>query len=298
MSCSRHWVYTGSFAKGESASVLDEQGFMELVNKVGSCGDLINRGAYDRVVEQLVPVIRDHPGMVDARVFLGTALAGLGRHEEAEYVLTETLALAPKSVAAMVALINPKLEQGKKKDAITLIEKVVERSPKRAPRLFLPILTDYDLFPLAEQMANGVLREDPDFVPAQIAKARAHVLRGQPQMALPLLEKARTTTDPKEARTTADILFHQGDAFARLDRVPEALDAFGQAIAVRPDHRGARSSMALVLFSLGRPKQALANLDAWLQAAPGATTARAAAEICEIVGLPDQARAYRDQFGK
>jgi predicted O-linked N-acetylglucosamine transferase (SPINDLY family) len=85
----------------------------------------------------------------------------------------------------------------------------------------------------------------------------------EPQRALTLLERT-LALDPQDAITHAEL----GNVLQALQRLPEALEAYGRSLALRPDLVAALVNRSNVFRALKRFEEALSDLSTALQAKP------------------------------
>lgn len=285
--------YVGGFGETAMTTDLDESSFLKLFNLVGECNIMLNRGETKKVVKLLEPVVARYPSMIDARLALGSAYFNLGLLSEAESLHLETLALSPQHLTAMVAVIEVKLALKKRGEAEKLAEKAVQTAPNLGPRQVIPILNQYDVFPLAELMSAKAIETDPDFAFAYVVLARGAVSSGEFEKVEPYLMQAADRA-MGDSHLLATIAYCRADAAARQGQQADRL--FQQAIELDGNHDGARCGFSLYLFSQNRPDEAVANMIQWLEAHPTANTYRRVAQLFELVGLEDLANETRSRM--
>jgi tetratricopeptide (TPR) repeat protein len=98
---------------------------------------------------------------------------------------------------------------------------------------------------------------------------------------------------PELLRGVGAVAAREGEALALLNRFPEALGAYGRALAAGTDTPRLRADIALVLLRCGKPVIALAYAEeAWRQDPRSAQTAAALAGITATLGRIPEARAW------
>jgi len=291
--------YSGGSGTDRAEKSLDEEAFLVLFNLVGECNVLLNQEEYARVEQLLTPVVARFPDMLDARLALGSALNKLGKLEAAESLYVTTLSLAPENLSALVALVEVELGLGKRPQAERLINNVLKSAPKLGPRLLLPVLNRYNLFPMTEEIAKKALALEPNFAFAHVMLAKGAIVRGQFAAADPHLERAKDgLEEAQDPLLTALIQFTYGDRAARQNQLPEAVAFFQKAITAYPDHETSRTSLSLLYFSTNQEALARANLEDWLKQFPKPYNYEKAGKLCEIVGLTSLAKKYLEQARK
>lgn len=207
-----------------------------------------------------------------ARFHQGIALMQAGRPSEAEVALSAAadlfaVELHPAEHGATMNALGALLrDTGRPSLAARAFERassafrIAERPLEQGAATFnlgLARLAEGDRDAAAASFRDAIERLDPDEAPAQAAAAHrelgALLLEGDPEAAVPLLERAVELAlagqDPVGRGAAANGL---GLAYLALDRLEDALGAFGEAIAanppsVRPEaHAMARGNAALV----------------------------------------------------
>jgi len=94
--------------------------------------------------------------------------------------------------------------------------------------------------------------------------AIAAIGMGSPDNALNYLDRAQAESDA----SPWDIRFHRAVAFARLDRLPEALALYRTAEMERPDDPRLQFNLAVTCDTLGLYPEALTHYEATLRIPP------------------------------
>ena len=80
-------------------------------------------------------LINAHPDLLELRVFLAQRLFLNGTAQEAESELMAVIALDPEHLEAMVGMCHCHIAQGRKTEALVLIEKIAKQNKPRADEL-------------------------------------------------------------------------------------------------------------------------------------------------------------------
>jgi len=171
------------------------------------------------------------PGFAGAPANKATALAQMGRHDEAETAARAALTLDANMVQAQLMLGYALVNTERAKEAVPLFENAVARAPK--------------------------------LVQAHIGLGNAHAALGHPQKALDAFEAAQTL-EPDNV----DVLNNIGNALNALGRVDEAVEALGRAAALRPELAVLHTNHARALGDVNRPEEALAACETALARDP------------------------------
>ncbi len=291
--------YVGGFATDESAQDLSETDFLKVFNLVGECNMRLNQGEYATVEKLLSPIVKRFPAMIDARLGLGSALFNQGKYQDAEALHLESLAMSPTNLTAMVALIETKLALKKRAEAEPLVRKAVGSAPLLGARQLLPVLNQYDLFPLAAEIAGDSLQVQSDYAFAEVVLARSAMFQSDFGTAVTNLQRAEEMNSNTPDPFVAAVIQHTyADIAARQGQTQDAVRYFSAALALDPNHQPSRTGLSLLYFSIDEPQLALSNLDEWLQQFPTNTNFTKAAQLCEVVGFTKGAQHYRDQANR
>ncbi|GGD30447.1 tetratricopeptide repeat-containing sulfotransferase family protein [Sinisalibacter lacisalsi] len=223
--------------RGDLASVLAEgQRLALLFPKDPALINLLSlaqmrAGKLEAAVQGFDRVIALDPGFAGAPANKATALAQLGRYDEAEAAARVALKLDPDFVQAQLMLGYALVNTERAKEAVPVFERAVARAPK------LP--------------------------QAHIGLGNAHAALGQAQKALATFEAAQAL-DPGNV----DVLNNLGNALNALGRVDEAVEALGRAAALKPELAVLHTNHARALGDVNRPEEALAACETALARDP------------------------------
>jgi arylsulfatase A-like enzyme len=287
--------YSGGFETGTSLKSLDEAAFLELYDNILKCGDYISRGGYAEAEELLVQIVNRFPDIVDARILLGTCLTAQGKWEKAEFVYAETVVRSPNDVSALSGLLTSRLGLKKYENTDALVDKIIESEPVLGAQLTLPTLLRFERFDLAAKVASVKLENVPGDPLAQLAIARHHIVKGDPQTGLNQLQSIDLShLGEQQTDLRSDVEFFMADAQARMGQVQQAMAGFDALIESQPEDPRPRVSKALLLITQQKVREALVSLDEWLSVYPTVDNYNRAAEMLETVGLNRQAQILRD----
>jgi len=186
---------------------------------------------------------------------------------------------------------NLKIEEGKERSAIPLLERVVASDPQIPhAQYFLGVAyKEQRKFDLAILHLRKAIELVPDSMMAQY------------EMALSLYE----TGDLKAAATHFEIVvnhspdwtdarFSLASVYARIDRIPEALAHLDITLEADPEHYRANLLRGRILSLQGRPRDALPNLEKAVEVEP--KSAEAHQFLAEVYSqLGEEANAARER---
>jgi tetratricopeptide (TPR) repeat protein len=116
---------------------------------------------------------------------------------------------------------------------------------------------------MAEGLCRNLLARDPGMAEARLRLGRVLQLRGEPEVALPELERVASTSEDARLRYLAHLF--TGDLHSRRGRLPEARQEFAKALKAWPGGQAAALSFAQMLHSLGERAEAAAAVQAAIE---------------------------------
>jgi tetratricopeptide (TPR) repeat protein len=137
-------------------------------------------------------------------------------------------------------------------------------------------------YPDARALLNRLEHANPRPQGVLLNLAIAAIGTGAPERALTYLDRAAAMSDA----SPWEIRFHRAVAFARMDRLPEALALYREAEAEQPEAPGLQFNLAVTCDALGLYPEALAHYEAVLQAAakPSETDRATIAQRVRTIG--------------
>ncbi len=206
-------------ALAEKAGVVRTESFRLLNEGVAA----YKRGEYVKAVDSLRRSAAMALNSFRAHYYLGLALSGDRRYEEAVEALTVALDLDPTHLQAHVARGDAFLKLGDTGEA------------------------------MAEYYRAIKLR--PEFPPALDGIARVHEAMADDEKAIRFFERSIASN-----RGYADAYTHLGDLYLRLNRIDEAVRLLAEAVSIRPDFAPGLNRLALAYGQLGLANQAVATI--------------------------------------
>jgi len=254
-----------------------------LLNAAGQHLDAL--AAHDRA-------IRIAPGFADAHNGRGVALAWLGRTAEALASFARALALRPGHAEALVNTAHALRAAGRTDDALEAYDRAIAAVPTSLEALHARSLILAERERLEEALAgyDAALALRPEFPQALVAKGNLLSRLARYAEALECYDRALALAPGlAEARTahastlrildgtalSAEARFLRGDALRLLERHAEAVVAYDEAIALRPDDPQAWNHRGIALQELGEDAEALASYDQALRLRPDSAAALA-----------------------
>lgn len=252
-----------------------------LVGRLKEAGGLAEEGRADRAVAILQDLVRENPGMLDARETLARTLRRAGRPREAFEALLAVDRIQPGTPQVLLGLADLAIENGDLDRARTYARAAeTTGSPDTAPVFAAIALTAGDLAE-ARRQAQNAIRSRPNSRAPWVLLARIELAAGKPPDVLAALDHVRAAP---EAAPLLDASFLRGDALARLNRPEEARAAFHAEIRDFPDNPRGYTGLALLEASEGRMSQADRALQDLVARARTADAYFAAARAYEVLG--------------
>jgi len=197
-------------------------------------------GDFRKAVNAYRGVVRLRPNDAQAHVNLGLSFQKIGKDAEAADALRKGSSLDPGNLAAWTALGRVEARLGRHEGAVVALEAARRLEPGNIETL--------------TQLAysNSRLGRDDEAQRLFGAAADAAVAEGA----------------PAAVRNDASARYNQGVLLARLDRLPEALQAYERALAINPRYYDALVNAGFVEYRTGQFDKAAARFGAAVKLRP------------------------------
>ncbi len=297
----------------------------ELAPAYNNLGRLFyNLGQYPEAIATLTKGLALSPNMAPAEVMLGASYVKLERFSEALPPLEAGVKAMPEDRFARVTLAQTLMGLHRVRDAIAQLDHVLERNPKDqegwyllgklhlelSQEAFEQVQTIDPAAPLAHQLAGEVMESMQNTPGAVHAYKQAIAAAPENLGALEHLADLywRTGDWPNASKTYKTLLARQPRNCAAHWRLAEALDESGEspqagldevntALAQCASLVQARAERARLLLRLGRPAEALPDLEIAERAAPNeALVQRLLAQAYRALGDRPRADAANQKF--
>lgn len=188
--------------------------------------------------------IKDSPERPEPHYWLGVSLAQEGKKAEATKELETALTMGPDNKEALLQLVTADLAEGKTDVALNRVTKQIRAAPQSGA--FYNILgfihERRNEIPAAEAAYAKAVELDPRLVDARVRLTQLMVRTGRFDPAIAQGEAAR-----KLDSRNVSALIALGVAYQRKGLVPNARQAYEQALAVDPNSVAAANNLALLL---------------------------------------------------
>jgi arylsulfatase A-like enzyme/Flp pilus assembly protein TadD len=237
-------------------------------------------------------ILDGNPKMTDVWAQYAVVLTRLGRNAEALDAYQHIIRLNPDEPSGPLGAAAALMALGRDDEARAHAELAVARAPASAHEMLARIALDRKDNAEALRQADLAAKADPTLPMPLFVKGLVQYNQGHYAEALPLLEQARDQWS-KRTMQTADLRFYIGDCLARLERYPDAEQAFRAELSLYPSSTRARTGLAMLYQATGRTDQVAAVIDQMLKTAPSPATYDTAAQLWQMFGEPDRAAAVR-----
>ena len=239
---------------------------------------LVNKQSFVAAIPVLRGVVERNPLMVDGWEYLGGALRGAGRLDEALVAYQQALRASPGATHVAAEAGSVLLALGRPDEAKRHARLALESSPAIAHTLLARIALDDGDLDGAEREAKAALASGSDRVVPLIVRAEVEVKRGRVEEARRTVEEAEAEVRRQGSNERVPGLGQvRGDVLARLGQAAEAEAAFRAEIERFPASLRAYSGLALLFAAQGRPEEAVALLRRLVEANGGSPSAYAEA---------------------
>jgi arylsulfatase A-like enzyme/predicted negative regulator of RcsB-dependent stress response len=252
---------------------------------------LASQGANEAALALLERILARNPRVFDVALKEGEVLLALGRPEDAIRSLTTAADISPALGPGVAApLARAHMELGRLKDARGWASRLLEVDPPEAHSLLAEVALKGNDLVAAESESQWLSSHPGTGLKGALVEAEVRIREGRYPEALEILPQG-----PHPPRNAA---FLRGDALARLQRLPEAAEAFRGEIQAYPTNSEAYARLAIVSALEQHTRQEVFGiLDQMVAARPGRESALLAAKTLESLGAHEAAEAWRKRAG-
>ncbi len=289
--------YLGSVKTAEGP-LPDPKDHIGELGTLQQAGRLAAEGKQKDAVVVLRKVLSSNPRFADAWAKLGSVYEELGQYDDAIEAYREGIKASPTSsgefALSMTALF---LKQNRLDEAKKHAELALERNPAGAHQFLARIALASGDFASAEREARAAMVDEVAKPNAMVALAEIRAKQGRMAEAVQILETARADASAR-AMHVEHLESTLGDLYAKLDRLPEAEQAFRREIELFPTDLNAYSNLAVVLV-VQKKFDAIDPLFALMaQRNPNRQAYLVAAKTYEVLGDQRTASQWRERAGQ
>jgi tetratricopeptide (TPR) repeat protein len=236
-----------------------------------------------------------NPNIFDVQYKLAETLEEEGRFREAADAYRQAIRVSPSMAGgASLALAKVSLKLGDLEQSRANAELALADAPADAGEILARVALARGELDLAERQAAGVSGSPNLDARGAVLRAEIQLRRNEPAAALRILDDALAKLDLAGREQIGNAQFLRGDALARLNRYPEAEQAFREEIRLFPKNSEAYARLA-VLYAVEhrRVREVDELLRAMYAANPQAATSELAARTLESIGDANGAARWR-----
>lgn len=249
----------------ESLEAADSKDADVRVAKAGLLLDTGDAKDLEEAVGILKTVVAERPNHSGAQFILGSALLRKGDPRSALTAFQAAGKASPNNLRVMTAVAEAEAAIGRWQSVLEITDAMLARDPASIPARSLRVraLASTGRLPEARTLLNGVLREEPEFVPAQID--HGFLLLGEKNFA-----EAEAVFRRLHKPGQADLRPLQGLAasYAARQQFDRAIEVFEQELKAAGPRDGVELGLAATYAQAGKLEQALAHYQAMLDRKP------------------------------
>jgi arylsulfatase A-like enzyme/tetratricopeptide (TPR) repeat protein len=261
---------------------------------------LSSSGKSGQAVEVLSALVRESPGMLDAREALARVLRAAGRPADAFDALLEADRLMPGTPQILLGLADLALEKGDPARARSYALAAAAVGAAGASEVLAEAELAGKDFEGARREVRTLLARDEQSRTGWLLLGNVEKEAGNLPAALEALERVRRLSEDGGQSPPRGYGFLRGDVLARMGRAAEAEAAFREETRTYPENPSGWTGLALLEASEGRPQEADRTLEEMISKSPQPGSYFAAARTYEVLGDPLSAarlrRKARDLF--
>jgi arylsulfatase A-like enzyme/tetratricopeptide (TPR) repeat protein len=278
--------YLGSTAAATDGPLPDPKDRIGEIAEITAAANFVRAGRDEEAIAAFRSVLAKNPRISDAWTQLALVLEKHERLEEASEAYRTAIEQAP-DLAGEFALSRGSvlLRLEKYDEAAKHAELGMKINPGNAHLLLARIALAQHRYADAEREARTSQKEAGSYLAASVVLAQAFAEQERAQEALPILAETEERARREAAYPVETLDAVRGDALARLQRFPEAIEAFRRSIDAFPNERSAYSRLAIVYALTGRPDESRAVLAEMVRKIPTPGAKRLAEKTRRELGI-------------
>lgn len=261
--------YLGSTQPAAGGPLPDPKDRIGEIAEISAAANFVRQGRDEEAIAAFRRVLGKNPRISDAWNQLALVLERHERFEEASEAYRSAIERAP-DLAGEFALSRGTvlLRLEKYDEAAKHAELGAKVNPGNSHLLLARIALARHQYPAAEREARASQAEASSYLAASVVLAQTLAEQGRAAEALTILDATEERARKEAAWPVETLDAIRGDALARTERYPEAIEAFRRSIAAFPAERSAYSRLAIVYQITNRPGDARAALAELLRNVP------------------------------
>lgn len=276
--------YLGSTAAAPAGPLPDPKDRISEVADLLRAGTLAHEGHDADAIALFRKVLAQNPRLADGWSQYGASLEREGKYDEAVAAYKRAADLSPE-LAPWLSIGTVLLKMKRYDEAAQHAQLAMKGNPGGAHMLLARIALARKDHRTAENEAHAAEGDPYSGIPASVLIARIWSEENRPADALALIDLAAQRAQSDNSGPVEGMQYVRGDALARMQRYPEAADAFRAEIAIFPHNLEAYSRLAVVYALLNQPENARKIMTSMIQANPTAVAREYAAQTLKSLGL-------------
>lgn len=271
--------YLGSSSSAPASGEMpDPKDGISDLERTGHATVLVSQGKYAEAVAILREVLARNSSFADAWTLLARALDRLGRTEEAIEAYKKTIEVAPMlAPGTAMSMAELYIRIGRFDDSIRHAAIALSAHPAAARMVIAEAYLGKKDLASAERESQILMTDPGKGNDATVLLAQVRIAERRLPDAMALLDAVKGRTDAEGATVPPNYWFARGDVLAKLNKVPEAEQAFGEEMRLYPRNREAYVRLAVLQTLTGRDADARRTFDLMVRLNPE-TSSRALVE--------------------
>jgi arylsulfatase A-like enzyme/Flp pilus assembly protein TadD len=265
--------YLGSSsATSAGTKLLDPKDGFKDFERTGTAQSLVSAGKYGEAVAMLREIVSRNPSHADAWTLLARALERMGQVDEAIEAYKKTMEVAPMlAPGTAISMAELYMRAGRFDDARKHAELAIGSHPGAARLLVAEAHLAMKDFAAAERESS--LIDDPSKQnDAAVLLAQVRIAQRRLPEAMALLDQTQQRAAATTQKVPPNFWFARADALARLNRLAEAEQAFGEEIRMYPRNREAYIRLGVLQILTGRESEANRTFETMVKLNPDASS--------------------------
>ncbi len=293
--------FSTASSSGDGSSLPDPKDMAPVLKDYRAAIDLLDARKFAEGASGLRRILDDHPEMTDVWLQYAAVLLRLGRDVVALDALKHVVQLKPDEPSGLLSAAAVLMDLGRYDEARQYAELAVTRDAAAAHQMLANVALKQHDDAEARKQAKLAADANPTLPMPAYVEGMIQYDAGHYDRALAPLMQARDAWS-KRTLQVMSLRFYIADALARLGRDAEAERYFGEELSLFPTNVRARSGIAMLYQSTGRPDAAGRAIDEMIAASPAPLTYNRAVQLWTMFGRPDKAAevaaAAKQKFGR
>ena len=244
--------YLGSSSSDSAGPLPDPKDHIGEIGMMKEAGRLTQAGNLQGAIAEYRALLEKNPRLTDAWTLLAQLQEQDGHYEEAIETYKRGIQLAPSIAGEFsLSLANLYLILNRPDDAIANAEIGIRTNPGNTHIIIGRGYLAKGQLDAAANQAQQAMSTFNYRVPAEVLLAQIAVKQRRFAEALAILDRAQADLERNKMEHPPLFFFARGDALARMNRIPEAIESFNQEIRRFPRDRQAYANLTVIYLLTG-----------------------------------------------